>query len=290
MGAANLTESFWNCRKRWDLERELKRLGWKSATALRQRGPMCGAELAGRILAFLDSRDDTQGGMGDLTPDRLEDIADFRGKPGVLYKALANTGWIDGPNTPGAKWHDYSKLNGKRTAARRRKRESRGQSHDESRTQSQGQSRPVSPGWLGNVTVPVPVTEAPEGIPSQDSSRDQGSAPPSVEELLLWLAPNRKRQKANAKGEARELKSAEHYQMVAGRFIADDMRERLRAEGIACPGALFAQVAPRHFNDLAGRLVKKIPDGPQNVREGYARSSLAAAWQEWIKERQEEAA
>ena len=284
MGAANLTESFWNCRKRWDLERELTRLGWRSSTALKQRGPMCGAEMAGRILGYLDSRDDPQGGMGDLTPDRLEDIADYRGKPGLLFKALAKTGWIDDAGTPDAKWHDYAKLNGKRTSARVRQRQSRDKSQGKSRAQSHGQSRDQR----DPVTVPVPVTDSPEGIPSGISFGDQGSPGSSraeVEEILNWLAPNRKRQKPNARGEARELKSAMHYLLMAGPHLEQSLSADLQAEGITFPGALFARVAPRHFNDLVGRLAKSLPAGSK--REGYARSSLAGAWGKWIKERQE---
>lgn len=120
---------FADCAKRWRLERAIDASGHK----WRLRGvgaPMSGYECLQRLLEYLSTRDDPDGGLAHLEPEEIEGFAGWRGKPGVFYAAAVACGFVEesGPGQP-LRYHDYGEVNGsyvrERLDARRRANESR---------------------------------------------------------------------------------------------------------------------------------------------------------------------
>lgn len=119
MATARILDSFWTCSKRKRLELILGKRGhaWPADP---NRGPMSAGECVARILAFLDTRGDPEGGMLDLAPADVEAEAGWVGAPGLLWEVLVSVGFVD--VAPGVKrWHDYASFNSKTISARNRK-------------------------------------------------------------------------------------------------------------------------------------------------------------------------
>lgn len=124
MGVARLVEDYWTCGKRWDLEGFLFDRGHRWPKRPDGR-PMSAAECGGLILHWLDERSIPNGRLDGVTPAELERRARWSGKPGLLWEALVETGWIDDVGGGAFAWHDYYSLNGETIKERNKKRAQR---------------------------------------------------------------------------------------------------------------------------------------------------------------------
>lgn len=117
MPVARTTDEAFEHRKRWLLESRLQRTGivWGDA---RRRGPMSGLECVQRVWAHLDGLRRKDGNLEGIDAGDLEAIAGWPGEPGVLWRELIATGWIDDLGSGRFAWHDFADLNERAITAR----------------------------------------------------------------------------------------------------------------------------------------------------------------------------
>ena len=183
--AARIVEGLFTCAKRWALEAALIAAGhrWPRRPA-KERLPMSGAELLGRLLCWLDTRGDPHGRMYDAGADAIALAAHWTGDPGVFVDALVKTGWLD-RDPQGLRWHGYGSLNGITLRDRQKKRRKRGDdagdTQGDKRRDEVGDKRAkVGDGQGDRLGASVSESgDSSEGIPSDARARGASGAPAS---------------------------------------------------------------------------------------------------------------
>lgn len=169
--AARVVESLFLCSKRWDLEEKLLDLGHKwPRKSLRNRAPLCAAELVIRILCWLDLRGDPHGRMYGVAPAEIERAAHWTGTPGALVSALIATRWID-EDPAGMRWHGYGSLNRITLSDRAKKRDKRGDSGSQKRGTDEGTKEGTARGTDRGRPCPSPG-DPQKDLPGQERARD----------------------------------------------------------------------------------------------------------------------
>ncbi len=120
MGVARTSEGLITGRKRSRLERWLVGQGheWKRLP----RTPLSALDCLLLLLSFLDERDDPWGRLGGLTVAEIEEESVWQGEPGLFWRGLVHSGFIDVDQDGTFAFHDYFSFNGKAIMARLRGR------------------------------------------------------------------------------------------------------------------------------------------------------------------------
>lgn len=175
MGVARICGTFWTHHKRLHLERLLAGTNWP------RLGPRCGGEMCARILAWLDSLDDTSGKIPDI--EQMADVAGWPFDPSELMQALVTAELVevhDGVHY----WHDFSALNGSAIRQRNYRRNAlRNGPHNASRNEIRGSGSGSGSG-TGEGTNAVP--DSPPESPRRSAKQTDLLAKQKAEEDREW--------------------------------------------------------------------------------------------------------